>query len=97
MYVVSDCIGIINEVKYVLRKDFISSLYTSIIEPHLTYSVYVWGNVYKCYLNPLYVKKKHLIHFIYKSCFLDHLTNLFQCLNMLPFSFNKVQYGHFYV
>ena len=50
---VSKCIAVINNVKYVLRKDFLSSPYTSIIESHLTYCVEVWGNAYKSNMNPL--------------------------------------------
>ena len=36
---VSKCIAIINKARYVLGKDSLSFLYTSIIEPHLTYCV----------------------------------------------------------
>ena len=78
-------IAIINKIKYVLRMDSISSLYTSIIEPHFAYCVEICGNAYKSNLNPPYVKHKRLIRLMIKSGYLDHTANLFQSLNVLLF------------
>ena len=82
---VPKCIAIINKFKYLLRMDFLSSLYTSIIEPHMIYCVEVWGNAHKTNVNPLYVKQKCLIRLITKSGYLDHTASMFQSLNILPF------------
>ena len=53
---VAKCTAIINRIKHIVNKDSLSFLYASLIEPHLTYCVEVWGNAYKSNLHPLYVK-----------------------------------------
>ena len=53
-------ITIIIKAEYILVKDSLSSLHTSINEPHLTYYVEVWDNAYKINLNFLYGKQKSL-------------------------------------
>ena len=40
---VAKCTAIINRIKHIVNKDSLSFLYTSLIEPHLTYCVEVWG------------------------------------------------------
>ena len=65
-----------------LCQDSISCLYTSIIEPHMTYCVEVWGNAYEGNPNPMYLKQKFLIRLITKSSYLDHRANLFQSFNL---------------
>ena len=66
------CIAIINKAKYILGKDCLSSLYTSLLQQHLTYCVEVWANAYKSNQNPLYVNQKRLIPLIIKSGYLHH-------------------------
>ena len=88
---VSKSIAIINKVKYALRKDSLSSLYTSIIEPHLTYGVAVWVNAHRSNMNPLYVRQRCLIRLITKYGHLYHTTNLFQSWNIFPF-FHLIKY-----
>ena len=54
---VSKYIAITDEAIYMPGKYFLSSLYTSIIEPHLKYCVEVWSNACRSNLNPLYCEQ----------------------------------------
>ena len=49
---VGKCTAIINRIKHIVNKDYLSFLYASLIEPHLTYCVELWGNAYKSSLHP---------------------------------------------
>ena len=94
---VSKCIAIINKAKYILGKDSLSSLNTSIIESHLTHCVKVWGRANKSLRNHLYVKQKRLIHLKTKSGYMDQTANLFKGIKYTSFfPFNKVQDSFFY-
>ena len=55
---VSRCTGILNKVKSILSTKILNSLYSSLVEPHFTYCVEVWGNTYRTYLQSSYKKQK---------------------------------------
>ena len=82
---VAKCTAIINRIKHIVNKDSLSFLYTSLIEPHLTYCVEVWGNAYKSDLRPLYAKQKRVISLVCKTGYLEHTAELLQSLYELPF------------
>ena len=79
------CTAIINRIKHIVNKDSLCFLYTSLIEPHLTYCVEVWGNVYKSNLQPLYAKRKRVIRLVCKTGYLEHIAELVKSLYVLPF------------
>ena len=56
---VSRCTGILNKVNSILSTKILNSLYSSLVEPHFTYCVEVWGNTYRSYLQSLYRKQKN--------------------------------------
>ena len=66
---VSRCIGILNKVKSILSTRILNSLYSSLVEPHFTYCVEMWGNTYRTYLQSLYKKLKRAIRIVCKSSF----------------------------
>ena len=78
-------------IKHIVNKDSLRFLYTSLIEPRLTYCVEVWGNAYKSNLHPLYVKEKRVIRLLCKTGYLEHTAELFKSLNVLPF-YDLVKY-----
>ena len=82
---VAKCTAIINRIKHIVNKDSISFLYTSLIEPHLTYCVDVLGNAYKHNLHPSYVIQKRVIRLVCKTGYLKHTVELFRSLYVLPF------------
>ena len=88
---VAKCTAIINRIKHIVNKDSLGFLYTSLIEPHLTYCVEVWGNAYKSNLHPLYVKQKRVIRLVCKTGYLEHTAELFKSLYVLPF-YDLVKY-----
>ena len=50
--------------------------YTSLIEPHLTHCIEVWGNAYKSNLHPLYVKQRRVIPLVSKTVYQEHTAEL---------------------
>ena len=64
----------------------LSFLYSSLIEPHLTYCVEVWVNAFKYNIHPLFVKQKRVIRLVCKSGCLGHTAELFKKLYLLPFN-----------
>ena len=59
-------------------------MYTSLIEPHLTYCVKVWGNANKSNLHPLYAKQERVFCLVCKTGYLEHITELFKvCMYFL--------------
>ena len=78
------CTAFINRIRHIVNKDSLSFLYTSLIEPHLTYCVEVWGNAYKSNLHPLCVKRKRVIRLECKTGYLEHTAELYKRLYVLP-------------
>ena len=88
---VSKCTGILNKVKSILSTKILNSLYSSLVEPHFSYCVEVWGNTYRTYLQSLYKKQKRAIRIVCKSSYLCHSAELFRELEVLPL-FHLVKY-----
>ena len=85
------CTGILNKVKSILGTKILNSLYSSLIEPHFTYCVEVWGNTYRSYLQSLYRKQKRAMRIVCKSSYLCHSADLLKKLEVLPL-FHLVTY-----
>ena len=79
---VSKCTAIMNHIKHIVNKDSLSFLYSSLIEPHLTYCIEVWGNACKCNLHPLYVKQKRVILLVCITGYLEHTAELLKSLHV---------------
>ena len=77
--------AIINRIRHIANKESLCFLYASLIEPHLTYCVEVWGNAYKSNLHPLYVKEKRVIRLVCKTGYLEHTVESLNSLHVLPF------------
>ena len=69
--------------KKVKSKESLSFLHASLIEPHLTYCVEVWGNAYKSHLHPSYVNQKRVIRLVCKTGYLEHTVELLKSLYIL--------------
>ena len=85
MLKVAKCTAIIDSIKHIVKKVSLCFLYTSLIEPHLTYCVEVWGNAYKSNMHPLDVKQKRVIRLVCKTVYLEHTVELLRSLQVLPF------------
>ena len=88
---VSRCTGIINKVKSIISTKILDSLYSSVVEPHFTYCVEVWGNTYRSYLQSLSGKQKRAMRIVCKSSYLCHSADLLKKLEVLPL-FHLVKY-----
>ena len=58
-------------------------LYNTLIKPHFTYCITIWGNTYKTYLNRLHISQKKIVRIITYSEFSAHSAPLFQRLNIM--------------
>ena len=81
----------LNKVKSILSTKILNSLYSSLVEPHFTYCVEVWGNTYRSYLQSIYIKQTMAIRIVCKSSYLCHPADLFKKIEVLPL-FHLVKY-----
>ena len=59
------------------------TLYNSIIYPHFTYCIEVWGNIFETHLDPLVKVQKRAIRTIVGAKRFDHTFPIFKRLNLL--------------
>ncbi len=82
---VSRGIGILYKVKHFLNIKSMNTLYSSLILPHLSYCVEVWGNTNMTTLQTLCTVRKRAIRIVNKAGYLDHTTPLFLKSKTLKF------------
>jgi hypothetical protein len=76
----------LNRLKYKLSTDALSSLYYSLIYPHLIYCNILWGCATKSILNDLVILQKRAVRIINKRGYLSHSDPLFKNLGLLKMS-----------
>jgi len=82
---VSKTIGCLSRLKNFFPKDTLLTIYRSLIEPHLTYSILAWGTAPKKNLNRLCILQKRAIRIINKSKYNSHTDPIFKkfkCLKL---------------
>jgi len=79
-------LGIMNKAKSCLPKKLLLTLYHSLIYPHLSYGIVVWGSVSEQKLNSLFVKQKRAVRIITSSKYNTPSSPLFLELNILKLS-----------
>jgi len=52
---VSKLIAILYKLQYILNKNALHLLYSSLVTPYLTYGIEIWGNTYKTRTNPIFL------------------------------------------
>ena len=73
----------ISKLRHYLSKSILVLLYNSLILPHLSYCLEVWGNTYRTTLDPIYKAQKKLVRIIsFKDSF-THSRPLFHTLGIL--------------
>lgn len=75
---------IINRVKHCLSKENLRTLYFTLIEPHLTYGITMWGGSHSTYLNRVFKLQKRAVRIIEKIGYRDHTEHHFKSLKILP-------------
>ena len=83
---VSRSIGAMSKLRFSVPKDVLTTLYNSIIMPHLTYCNVAWGNTYSSHVHKLQILQKRAIRLITNSHYRSPSVPLFLQLNCLPFN-----------
>ena len=81
---ISKALFAIKQVKNILNRKALISLYTATIQSHLIYGINIWGSANKATLNELYKKQKQAIRTVCNSKFNAHTEPLFKECNILP-------------
>jgi hypothetical protein len=76
-------IGMINKLKDFLPERILYSLYCTLILPYINYSIQVWGNTYRSYLDKIFKLQKWALRTISNSHYRSHTGPLFNNFNIL--------------
>ena len=79
----SKCLYAINKAKYILPKYHLRLLYTSLVLPHLSYGLPIWGATYQAHLNKLIIMQKKIIRMIAGARYDAHTLPLFHNLGLM--------------
>lgn len=82
---ISKCISIMHKSRYFLNDKSLYVVYCSLVMPHITYCLEVWGNTYKTNLHSLTVLQKRAIRIVHNAGFRDHTNALFLKSKALKF------------
>ena len=76
---ISRCVGILCRLKHYLPLYTLRTLYTSLILPHLTYGILIWGSN----ISRLFKLQKRAVRTITNSSYNAHTEPIFKSLNLL--------------
>jgi hypothetical protein len=71
------------QLKYSIPTDCLITLYHSLISPHLSNGILVWGNALQKYIRRLEILQKKAIRIIYKAKYRSHTDPLFKSSKIL--------------
>ena len=74
----SSALYVINKTKRLLNKRCLKTIYYSLVFPHLTYGIILWGSTYDSHLNKLIIMQKKLIRGMANVSNINHAEPLFQ-------------------
>ena len=80
---ISKYVGIFYKLSNYIPSSVLLLLYNSLVYPHLTYALEIWGNATKTLLNPILLIQKKFARIISQASYLSHSAPLFYSLNML--------------
>ncbi len=80
---ISRALYTIKQVKNLLPKDCLRTLYFSMIHPFITYGILAWGNANTSVLNKTIMLQKRAIRTITKSAYNSHTDPLFKQMKIL--------------
>ena len=80
---VSKYSGILFRLKHILHVDVLSSLYKTLVLPHIQYCNLIWADRNNCNLESIHRKQKRIMRLCTNSVFLEHSPPLFADLNTL--------------
>ena len=74
---VANCIYAINRPKHFVPKNYMKTLYYTLIYPHLTYGITLWGSTYNTHKKKLVIMQKRTIRIIENVKYNEHTNPLF--------------------
>ena len=80
---ISSGIYALNKTKHQLTKQHSLQIYNSLILPHITYGITLWGNTYKKDTHKLTIKQKKAVRHINNAPYNAHSSPLFKHSNIL--------------
>ena len=93
---VSRIVGVMNRLRYYLPSKILLTIYNSLVVPHLTYSILLWGNSSQTYIEKLFVLQKRAVRLISNISPYTHTLPYFYNLNILTLKDHyKYQLGIF--
>ena len=94
---VAKALGILCKARKVFPTCILKTLYYSIVYPHLTYCVEVWGNASKTHLDSLFMMQKKVLRVITSAGFRAHTDPIFADLQLLKLSEIYISYAMTFV
>ena len=83
---ISKSMFIMRQVKHILDRKSMKTLYYSLIHPHITYCLLAWGNANKNSLKKITILQKRAIRLIDQAHYNSHSEPIFKKLNILKIS-----------
>ena len=90
-------LGILCKARKVFPTSILKTLYYSIVYPHLTYCVEVWGNASKTHIDSLFMMQKKVLRVITSAGFRAHTDPIFADLQLLKLSEIYISYAMTFV
>uniref|UniRef100_A0A8C6KCG5 Reverse transcriptase domain-containing protein n=1 Tax=Nothobranchius furzeri TaxID=105023 RepID=A0A8C6KCG5_NOTFU len=82
---IAKSLGVLHRLKFLLTNSGLLALYNSLLVPHLTYCVEIWGATYKNYTQPVFILQKRALRIINYSGCRDPSNPLFIKYKLLKF------------
>ena len=82
---ISKTIGIISKLRHFIPRNTLVNIYRSLILPHLSYGIVVWGQAAKVHLDRILKLQKRVLRLIYFGDYTSHAIPFFLASNILPF------------
>ena len=83
----SKSLGILSRLRHFVSTDTLLSIYRSLILPHITYGIAIWGQAAKTNLDKLLILRKAALRLIHCAPYRSHAIPLFNHSNILPLNF----------
>ena len=84
---VSKTVGLLAKLRHFIPRITLINIYKSLILPHVSYGLTVWGMASKCYVNKILILQKRALRFINFFHFKEHAVPLFIEADSLPVDF----------
>ena len=81
---ISKTVGIISKLRHFVPRNTLINIYKSLILPHISYGIAVWGKAAKVHLDKILKLQKRVLRLIYFGDYTSHAIPFFSSSNILP-------------